>query len=151
MVEPDGSGFPVAVQQEDWIYMAGQGASPEGNLPFVDRRSLTDLRTERLWRCEKGSVESPAKLISNGANKKPKLITRHESLTEPPNYFQRDLETGNKKQLTHSRIRHLKFETSKRDWLPITSRRSTSFGNALSPTELQGGNAIAAVGLGLSA
>src|SRR5262249_47788014 len=33
------------------LYLAGAGASPEGDLPFLDRLDLETGQIERLWRC----------------------------------------------------------------------------------------------------
>ncbi|MEM1068341.1 MAG: hypothetical protein AAGI63_05565 [Planctomycetota bacterium] len=47
----DESGHVVARQDGDWVYRVGSGASPKGNLPFIDRQNIKTLETERLWRC----------------------------------------------------------------------------------------------------
>src|SRR5258708_15964925 len=53
-------GFPItrmtatgdfAIQRTgDWIYLAGAGASPQGDRPFLDRLNVATQETERLWR-----------------------------------------------------------------------------------------------------
>lgn len=50
--ERDETGHLVAGQDEDWVYRTGSGASPKGNLPFIDRQNMKTMETERLWRCE---------------------------------------------------------------------------------------------------
>ncbi len=87
-------GRSVARQDDSWIYFAGMGASPQGNLPFLDRRNISSAQTERLWRSEPGSLESPVLLVHSSAHDKPTMITRHESPSAPPNYRLHDLETG---------------------------------------------------------
>lgn len=82
---PDAAGFPVALQNGDWLYLVGQGASPQGNLPFLDRRSWSNLNTERIWRCEQGWVESIAKVLIS-AQGDLSYITRKESSSIVPNY-----------------------------------------------------------------
>ncbi|MEQ1902962.1 MAG: prolyl oligopeptidase family serine peptidase [Pirellulaceae bacterium] len=94
------TGHAIVRQDGEWVYLAGQGATPEGDVPFLDRKSLTTLKTERLWLCEKGWMESVALLLSSTADAKPTIITRRESSTVPPNYFQNDLAGGTKTQLT---------------------------------------------------
>ncbi len=76
------------------IYLTGQGASPEGDRPFVDLLSLTTKQTKRLWRSEAPFFERPISIID--ANKGIWLTSR-ESQEEPPNYFIRDLNPAPKK------------------------------------------------------
>lgn len=94
------AGFPIALQQEGWIYLVGQGASPEGLLPFLDRRSLESLQTERLWRCQPGAFESPVALCSESTPAAVRVVTRAETPVSPPNYYLRDLASGSNEPLT---------------------------------------------------
>ena len=66
----DETGHSIARQDGDWIYRTGSGASPKGNLPFVDRQNMTTLKTERLWRCEEGTYESAVKIVSSDESTK---------------------------------------------------------------------------------
>jgi dipeptidyl aminopeptidase/acylaminoacyl peptidase len=81
-------GGPLApiMQSGDDIYLAGDGASPEGDRPFLDRLNLKTLATERVFRSDAKSYEtSIATLTDDGKT----VLTRAESLTEPPNYYTR--------------------------------------------------------------
>lgn len=80
------------------IYLTGDGASPEGDRPFLDEFSLTSKKTKRLWRSQAPFYERPVNLFDV---KKQKFLTRRESKTEPPNYFVRDLQKDKLEQLTH--------------------------------------------------
>ncbi|HFA50523.1 MAG TPA: S9 family peptidase [Bacteroidetes bacterium] len=80
------------------LYLTGQGASPEGNRPFVDKFNLGNKETERLWRSEAPYYEYPLFIIDA---EKGTVMTRRETNTEPPNYFIRNLKTGQLTQLTH--------------------------------------------------
>ncbi len=91
LFKADKAGFPVAQQVGDWIWLAGQGATPDGNLPFLDRKNLETLETQRLWRCEPGATESVISMLAMDATDKPLFITRRESPTSPPNFYLRDL------------------------------------------------------------
>ena len=91
LLKSDKTGFPVAQQLGPWVWLAGQGASPEGNLPFLDRKNLETLETQRLWRCTAGTLESVASILSTDETDKPSFITRRESPTSPLNYYLRDL------------------------------------------------------------
>lgn len=129
MTVPDQAGYSVVLQDGPWVYLSGQGASPEGNLPFLDRKNLETLETERLWRCEAGSLESVALLLEARGEEKPIIITRHESLESPPNYFVRDLESGTKTPITQFKdptpqIRGIKKEIVKyerSDGVPLSA------------------------------
>lgn len=97
------SGHAVARQDGDWIYRSGVGASPAGNLPFLDRCNLTTLETERLWRCEPGYYEGLATIVLSAPRARPVIITRQESPISPPNYLLRDLQPRTSKTLTDFR------------------------------------------------
>ena len=89
--KPDETGHVVARQDGDWIYRIGTGASPKGNLPFVDRQNIKTLDTERLWRCKEGTYETVTRIAESSEKGKPTIITNSETPTTPPNYFLRTL------------------------------------------------------------
>jgi dipeptidyl aminopeptidase/acylaminoacyl peptidase len=93
-------GHAIARQDGLWIYFSGDGSSPEGDLPFLDRYHLMSGAKERLWRCDQGCYENPALLTSSSQSAKPSMITRHQSPASPPNYFVRDLQAGHSIPLT---------------------------------------------------
>lgn len=80
------------------LYLVGQGASPEGNRPFIDEFDLNTKNSKRLWRSEAPYYEVPIDLldIQNGI-----VLTRRESNTEPPNFFIRNLIQQTEKQITN--------------------------------------------------
>ncbi|UCC82659.1 MAG: S9 family peptidase, partial [Gemmatimonadota bacterium] len=80
------------------IYLTGSGASPQGDHPFIDRFDMMSGATERIWQAEDPYYEVPVELLDNEGHR---IITRRESKTEPPNYFVRDLESGEFTALTH--------------------------------------------------
>ena len=99
--KPDSAGYGVALQSGPWVLLAGAGASPEGNLPFLDRKNIETLETERLWRCVAGSLESIVSVVpNNDFIKKPECITRRESPTQPANYYLRNLASSTETALT---------------------------------------------------
>lgn len=100
LVERDEAGFPVAIQNGPWVWLSGQGATPQGDLPFLDRKNIDTLETERLWRCEPGTKESVTMVASQEATAKPTFISLKESPTSPPNYFWKDLAKGTSVPLT---------------------------------------------------
>jgi dipeptidyl aminopeptidase/acylaminoacyl peptidase len=79
------------------LFLVGQGASPEGNRPFLDRFDVASGATERLWRSEAPYYETPVELLDVDAGL---VLTRREAVDEPPNYFVRDLAADGLRQLT---------------------------------------------------
>lgn len=73
------------------LFLTGQGASPEGNRPFVRTFDLKTSETEELWRSEAPYYESPAFILDA---KKGLVVTRRESPDDPPNYYIRNWKTG---------------------------------------------------------
>ena len=66
------------------IYLRGEGASPEGNRPFIDALDLESGAKTRLFHSEAPYYEMPITWIDAEAGH---LLTRRESRDEPPNYF----------------------------------------------------------------
>ena len=85
------NGHRGVMQNGDWIYLAGNGASPNGDYPFLDRLNLATLESERLFRAESGTYEA---IVSPLGASGDRWITRRETRTEPPNYRIRDLSGG---------------------------------------------------------
>ncbi len=81
---PDGG--RVLWQDGDHGYLAGEGASPDGDYPFLDRLDLQTLQTERLFQCEPESYERVVALIDKDERGSLWFITRHETSASPPNY-----------------------------------------------------------------
>src|SRR5581483_6374850 len=53
-----GFGGGAVIQRGDDIFLAGEGATPEGDRPFVDRLNLKTLKTERLFRSGGEALET---------------------------------------------------------------------------------------------
>jgi dipeptidyl aminopeptidase/acylaminoacyl peptidase len=92
------SGDRVALQEGDFIYLSGNGSSPEGDRPFLDKFNLKTLKKTRLFRCDQGVYES---LISFYGTRKDKIITSFESPEIPPNYYLFDLKSRKRTALTN--------------------------------------------------
>lgn len=86
------------LQSGEYIYLEGQGASPEGDRPFLDRLNVKTLKTERLWQSSQQGFESFVALVDDNATR---IITRRESITEPPNFYLRNLKSGQVTALTN--------------------------------------------------
>ena len=84
------NGAWVARQHGDVVYLAGGGASPAGDRPFLDRFDLKTARSERLFRSASTAYESFLAFASEAPGD-PTFLTWHESPSEPPNVFVRTL------------------------------------------------------------
>lgn len=100
VMTPDATGHVRALQDGDWFYRLGSGASAKGNLPFIDRQNIKTQETERLWRCEEGAYESVVAIAEHAPGRKPKIVISSETPTTPTNYQLLDLETGEKQAIT---------------------------------------------------
>ena len=98
MMETNAFGRSVmALFEGSKVLMSGTGASPEGDMPFVDVFDLNTKKSSRLWRCEAPYYERAVSLF----NKKQKIvITSRESKDETPNYMQRNLTDGSLTPIT---------------------------------------------------
>lgn len=82
------NGAVVLRQQGDSIYLSGNGASPDGDRPFLDRFDLATGKTERLFRSSKTEFE---RFVAFTGNDEQKFLTWHQSPTAVPNAFLRTL------------------------------------------------------------
>jgi dipeptidyl aminopeptidase/acylaminoacyl peptidase len=82
------SGFWVVRQDGDSIYLAGDGASTDGDRPFLDRLNLTTLKSDRLFRSDKACYE---RFLSLAGSDSQTFLTWHQSPKDAPNAFQRTL------------------------------------------------------------
>ncbi len=92
------NGNNVVMMNGDEIFLTSNGATPKGDRPFLRRFNLKTGSTEQLFRCDDNSYESVAAIISNDGSK---FITRHETKSEPPNYFMRTANNPTKQALTN--------------------------------------------------
>jgi dipeptidyl aminopeptidase/acylaminoacyl peptidase len=79
----------VAVQSDGTaIWLTGEGSSPAGDRPFLDRLDLATLRTERVFRADRDSFERVEHVSPTG---KRSFLTIKESPKDPPNLALRTL------------------------------------------------------------
>lgn len=97
LTKPTTYGTRVLLTKDDGntIFMRGDGASSEGDQPFLDEFNLTNGKNKRLWQSQAPYYEYTVRMIDHQ-----KIITRRESATNPPNYHMRNLATGSVQQLT---------------------------------------------------
>ena len=91
-------GKPVMNIQNNAIFLTGNGSSPEGDMPFLDKLDLTTLKKVRVWRCEAPYFENVVGLLDV---KKLSFVTSRESLTDNPNYFIRSMDSKSVTPLTN--------------------------------------------------
>jgi dipeptidyl aminopeptidase/acylaminoacyl peptidase len=81
-------GREVLAIENGSVFMMGQGASPEGDRPFVDKLDLNTKQSTRLWRSEAPYFESVVKVL-DAQNQL--VLTNRQSNEEQPNFYIRDL------------------------------------------------------------
>ena len=85
---PNGQ-WAVRIDNGKTIYLAGQGASTEGDRPFLDRLDLTTKKSERLFRSDKTAYESFLAFADDKTTTS--FMTWHQTPADPPNAFMRTL------------------------------------------------------------
>jgi dipeptidyl aminopeptidase/acylaminoacyl peptidase len=88
----------AVVQNGDSIYLWGDGATPDGDRPFVDRLNVKTLKTDRLFRSGGEALES---FVAPLNDEMTKILTRYESQKDVPNYYVRDLVANTRQPITH--------------------------------------------------
>ncbi|MEO8191502.1 MAG: prolyl oligopeptidase family serine peptidase [Acidobacteriota bacterium] len=84
-------GTRVVQLDGDAIFLSGNGSSTDGDRPFLDRLNLKTLETERLFRSVKNAYEQFLGLADASFPSKFSFLSWHQSVTDPPNAFQRAL------------------------------------------------------------
>lgn len=92
-----GTRVMLTVNNGSTIFLSGDGASEEGERPFLDEFDVETRETRRLFRSEAPYYETPVRLLDV---EKRELFTRRESIADPPNYFLRDLKGDGIEQKT---------------------------------------------------
>jgi len=94
----NGFGRLAMVIHNNSVFLTGNGSSPEGDLPFLDKLDLTTGNKTRVWRCEAPYYESVVSVLDP---KKLSFVTSRESLSENPNFFIRTADMKSVIALTH--------------------------------------------------
>ncbi|MEM6666437.1 MAG: prolyl oligopeptidase family serine peptidase [Pseudomonadota bacterium] len=76
-------GFSVAMVEEGALLLSGQGATPDGNRPFLNRFDLETLQTDVLWRNSGETYEYVIDVLEPDGSQ---FITYYEDPTTPGNY-----------------------------------------------------------------
>lgn len=94
---PGASGDPVVQHAGDAIWLRGNGYSPAGMRPFLDRLDLRGGETQRLFRSELRPLETPLAPLDPDAAR---LLTQRQSPGDPPNVYVRTRASGALRALT---------------------------------------------------
>lgn len=82
------NGQAVLREERGALFLSGQGASPAGDRPFLDRYALASGKTQRLFRSDTSVDELFFGFAGDDVSR---LLTWHQSLTDPPNVYLRTL------------------------------------------------------------
>lgn len=90
-------GRQVLIQEGELLFLSGSGASPEGNVPFLDEFDLGTHERKRIWHSKSPYYE---KLITPIHLHERRLLIRRESTETPPNYYEYHIPSAQQKALT---------------------------------------------------
>ncbi len=114
------AGLGRIIQSGDWIYTTGEGASPEGDRPFLDRVSLKTGASERLFRSDNQSYETVEAILGDDGKR---ILTQYQTKSEPSNYCVRDLTAGTRQALTAFKDPHPQITPSTMNRQFVTYKR----------------------------
>ncbi|MEP0546200.1 MAG: prolyl oligopeptidase family serine peptidase [Rhodothermales bacterium] len=99
VMQSNGAGQYLVATADDGqsIFLSGEGASPDGNRPFLRKIDLASGETEELFRSEAPYYEDVVAAVDLDERT---ILTRRETAVEPPNYYLRDLDDDEAVQLT---------------------------------------------------
>jgi dipeptidyl aminopeptidase/acylaminoacyl peptidase len=92
------NGRAVLLQAGDSIFLDGQGATPAGDRPFLDRFNLNTLQSERLFRAGEKGFENVIGLLSDDGST---FLTSYETPETPPNLYVRKTGSADRRQITN--------------------------------------------------
>jgi dipeptidyl aminopeptidase/acylaminoacyl peptidase len=94
------SGHRVIQTSSDgqYFYLNGQGATAQGERPFLRKLRLADFKTEELFRSQDPYFEAVTAVLDADAKR---FLTSRESVSEPPNYFLHEQGQTTAKALTN--------------------------------------------------
>ena len=78
------NGYGVVQQSGDYVFLTSEGATPEGDRPFLRRFNLQTLKAEDIFRSRADDYES---FVAFADDKGMNFFTRRESISVPPNLF----------------------------------------------------------------
>jgi dipeptidyl aminopeptidase/acylaminoacyl peptidase len=137
------SGEQVLVQDGDTVYLSGAGATPEGDRPFLDSLDLKSLKKERLFQSAAAADE---RFLDFAGGSRGRIFIRHESRSEPPNYFLVDLKGGPRQPLTDLKDPFPRLQGLKRELVKYTRQDGVPLSGTLYlPVDYQPGTRVPAL------
>jgi dipeptidyl aminopeptidase/acylaminoacyl peptidase len=91
------NGEYVLAQEGDWLFFQTEGASPEGSFPRLDKINIKTREKVTVFKSKPNSFESFVAFAGKGYSK---IITNHQTKTEPPNFFEQMIDGSGRKALT---------------------------------------------------
>ncbi|WP_323119778.1 alpha/beta hydrolase family protein [Burkholderia alba] len=82
------NGFRAIRIDDGAMFLDGEGASPAGSRPFLDRLDLATLKTERLFRSDRTALEAFVAFTGDDTRS---FLTWRQTPADPPNLFVRAL------------------------------------------------------------
>lgn len=92
-------GRRVIYLKDGALLLSGDGASDEGDRPFIDRYKIASGEAERLWRSEAPYYEQPRSILNA---EELIFLTQRESADEPADFYKRDLKNDQITALTQT-------------------------------------------------
>lgn len=93
----DENGFEVVLEKDGYVYYKGNGYTPDGMFPFLDKVNVKTWEKERLFQSDKEAYERFSGFFGADFNK---LIILSENSQTPPNYYLYTKDEGMYKQLS---------------------------------------------------
>ncbi len=93
------TGQRVVAQSSDGqhLYLTGQGATPQGDRPFLRRLNVSTLQISEVFRSQDPYYETVIEVLDADAKR---FVTSKESVTEPPNFVLHDSAQNRTQALT---------------------------------------------------
>ena len=91
-------GSYVMAMDGNSVYLLGDGFTPEGQFPFLDKVDLKTGKKERVYQSE---YTDKRESLNSLKTDKMEMLVRLESNTEYPNYYIRNLKNGQLRQVTN--------------------------------------------------
>jgi len=98
VTNPDGS--RTVLQDGSVIYLRGDGSTPDGDRPFLDRLDLETAQKERLYSSPADGLDHVLGFPGDADPPRGAVVLWHESNAEPPNLYRTGLDGSGLRALT---------------------------------------------------
>lgn len=121
-------GADTIMQTGDDIYLMGDGATPEGDRPFLDRLNLKTLKAERVWQSAADALEEVVGLVDDRASR---LITTRQTSGTPPNFMVRDVAANTTRAITSFKDPHPQLSDVQKKFVTYTRKDGVQLSGTL--------------------